>query len=235
MNLPAEQAERAKAAATIHDIGKLRIPAEIVNKPGRLTDGEFELMKQHAAAGGEMVECLGDPALAAAVRGHHERWDGSGYPDGLAGERIPIEARMISVADTFDAISSARPYRAATPHAKALKVIAEEAGEQLDPEAAPRSSAATRTGAAPRCGRGWRRCRGRSPGACPPARARYWGAGRGADRAAGRGRRGDRRRGDAGRISPTRRDRPPRNSRRRSPGRLRLPSGTPVIQRPTRP
>ena len=136
MNLPDEQVERAKAAATIHDVGKLRVPEEVVNKPGRLTDAEFELMKQHAAAGGEMVECLGDPALAAAVRGHHERWDGSGYPDGLAGERIPVEARIISVADTFDAITSARPYRAATPHAKALKVIADEADRQLDPEAA---------------------------------------------------------------------------------------------------
>ena len=107
-----------------------------MNKPGRLSDAEFELMKRHAAAGGAMVECLGDPALAAAVRGHHERWDGTGYPDGLAGERIPLEARIISVADTFDAITSARPYRAATPHARALTVIDEEAGRQLDPDAA---------------------------------------------------------------------------------------------------
>ena len=83
-----------------------------------------------------MVECLGDPALAAAVRSHHERWDGSGYPDGLAGERIPLEARIISVVDTFDAITSARSYRPATPHAKALKIIDEEAGRQLDPDAA---------------------------------------------------------------------------------------------------
>ena len=136
MNLSDEQVERAKAAATIHDVGKLRIPEAIVDKPGRLTDDEFEQMKQHAAAGGAMVECLGDPALAAAVRAHHERWDGSGYPDGLAGEQIPIEARIISVADTFDAITSARPYRAAKPHAKALEVIDDEAGQQLDPEAA---------------------------------------------------------------------------------------------------
>ena len=136
MNLPSEQVERAKAAATIHDVGKLRVPEEVVHKPGRLTDAEFELMKQHAAAGGVMVECLGDPALAAAVRGHHERWDGSGYPDGLAGERIPIEASIIGVADTFDAITSARSYRAATSHDKALNVIADEAGQQLDPEAA---------------------------------------------------------------------------------------------------
>ena len=120
----------------IHDIGKLRIPEAIVNKPGRLTDDEFELMKQHAAEGGEMVECLGDPALAAAVRSHHERWDGSGYPDGLSGERIPLEARIISVVDTFDAIASERSYRAATPHAKVLRIIDEEAGRQLDPDAA---------------------------------------------------------------------------------------------------
>jgi HD domain len=85
-------------------------------------------MKQHAGEGGEMVECLDDRALAAAIRSHHERWDGSGYPDRLAGEQIPIEARIISVADTFDAITSARGYRPATPHARALEVISEEAG-----------------------------------------------------------------------------------------------------------
>src|SRR4051794_138336 len=136
MNLPDEQTDRAKAAATVHDVGKLRVPPEVVNKAGRLTDAEFTLMRRHAAAGAEMVECVGDPALAATVRGHHERWDGSGYPDGLAGERIPLEARIISVADTFDAITSPRAYRPATMHAKALKVIDEEAGRQLDPEAA---------------------------------------------------------------------------------------------------
>ena len=136
MNLPDEQLERAKAAAAIHDVGKLRVPEALVQKPGRLTDAEFALMQQHAAAGAAMVESLDDPALTAAVRGHHERWDGSGYPDGLAGERIAVEARIISVADTFDAITSARPYRAAKPHAKALSVIADEADHQLDPEAA---------------------------------------------------------------------------------------------------
>jgi HD-GYP domain-containing protein (c-di-GMP phosphodiesterase class II) len=136
MSLPGERVDRARTAAAIHDVGKLRVPREVVNKPGRLTGAEFELMKQHAAAGGAMVECLGDPAIAAAVRAHHERWDGSGYPDGLAGERIPVEARLISVADTFDAITSARPYRSATPHARALAVIGDEAGEQLDPEVA---------------------------------------------------------------------------------------------------
>ena len=223
MNLSAEQVERAKAAATIHDVGKLRIPAEVVNKQGRLTDAEFELMKQHAAAGGEMVECLGDPGLAAAVRGHHERWDGSGYPDGLAGERIPVEARMISVADTFDAITSARPYRAATPHAKALKVIADEAGGSSTRRPRGRSSAATRTGAAPRSGRGWRRYRGRWPAACPPARPNCPGCWP---------RRSPRRWSWSPRRSAPRRCRsdqvnrpdPPRNSRLLSPGRPGRPS-----------
>ena len=136
LDLPDEQAHRVRTAAMIHDIGKLRIPEAIVNKPGRLTDGEFELMKEHAAEGGKMIESLGDAALAAAVRSHHERWDGSGYPDGLSGEQIPLAARIISVVDTFDALASARSYRAATPHAKVLRIIEQEAGRQLDPDAA---------------------------------------------------------------------------------------------------
>ena len=137
LDLPDEQAHRVRTAAMIHDIGKLRIPEAIVNKPGRLTDGEFELMKEHAAEGGKMVESLGDAALAAAVRSHHERWDGSGYPDGLSGEQIPLAARIISVVDTFDALASARSYRAATPHAKVLRII-ERGGR---PAARPRRGA----------------------------------------------------------------------------------------------
>jgi hypothetical protein len=136
LDLSDEQVERVKAAAAVHDIGKLSIAADVLYKPGRLTDAEFEVMKQHAGEGGEMVKKLGDPALAAAVRSHHERWDGTGYPDGLSGEQIPAEARIISVADTFDAITSARSYRPATAHVKALDVIDEEAGQQLDPAAA---------------------------------------------------------------------------------------------------
>jgi HD-GYP domain-containing protein (c-di-GMP phosphodiesterase class II) len=136
MHLPGEDVERVQAAASIHDIGKLRVPAEVLRKPGPLTDTEFELTKRHTIEGAAMVECLGDPRLAAVVRSHHERWNGGGYPDGLADERIPLEARIIAVADTFDAITSARPYRPAAHHREALDVIAGEAGRQLDPTAA---------------------------------------------------------------------------------------------------
>jgi HD-GYP domain-containing protein (c-di-GMP phosphodiesterase class II) len=136
MDLPDEQVERVQAAAAVHDIGKLAIPAEVVGKPGRLTDAEFAQMKRHAGEGGAMLADLGEPELAGIVRAHHERWDGSGYPAGLAGEEIPPEARIISVADTFDAITSARAYRPATEHERALEVIDEEAGAQLDPAAA---------------------------------------------------------------------------------------------------
>ena len=136
LGLPADRVDRVKAAALIHDIGKLHIPQEIVTKAGRLSAAEFALMKQHAGEGGAMVECLGDAALVAAVRSHHERWDGDGYPDGLAGDVIAPEARIISVVDTFDAITSPRSYRAATTHVKALKIIEAEAGHQFDPDAA---------------------------------------------------------------------------------------------------
>ena len=136
MGLAEERVARVQAAAAVHDIGKLRIPAEILYKPGRLTEEEFERTKRHAGDGGAMIERLGDGELAAVVRAHHERWDGGGYPDGVAGERIPVEARIISVADTFDAITTTRPYRPADHHERALAVIAAEAGKQLDPTAA---------------------------------------------------------------------------------------------------
>src|SRR4051794_19763797 len=136
IELPDERIERLETAAVVHDVGKLRVAAEVVHKPGRLNDEEFALMKEHAAAGAVMVQAIGDPVLTAAGRGHHERWDGSGYPDGPAGPRIPLEARIISVADPFDAIPSARPYRAASRHAEALSIIDHEAGRQLDPTVA---------------------------------------------------------------------------------------------------
>ena len=135
MGLPSEEVARIRAAAAVHDVGKLRTPKTILNKPGRLTDAEFEVIKRHPVDGAEMVAALGDPELTRIVRHHHERLDGAGYPDRLEGEAIPVGARIIAVADTFDAITSARPYRDAAPHQKAIDILRKESGTQLDPEA----------------------------------------------------------------------------------------------------
>ncbi|MBV9336004.1 MAG: HD-GYP domain-containing protein [Solirubrobacterales bacterium] len=133
MGLTSEKVSRLRAAAAIHDIGKVRIPPDVLDKPGRLTSAEFELVKRHAEAGAEIVACLGDPELTAIVRHHHEHFDGTGYPGGLAGERIPLGARIIAVADTFDAMTSVRPYRPAASHKQALEALLAASGTQLDP------------------------------------------------------------------------------------------------------
>jgi HD-GYP domain-containing protein (c-di-GMP phosphodiesterase class II) len=135
MGLPREQVARVRRAAAVHDIGKLEMPARIVNKPGPLDADEFALVKRHAEAGERMVAGLGDEELTAIVRHHHERLDGSGYPDGLTGEEIPLGARIVAVADTFDALTSVRPYRSASRHRDALVLLSAEAGAQLDPDA----------------------------------------------------------------------------------------------------
>ncbi len=133
MGLGREQAARIRTAAAIHDIGKMGTPKEILHKPGPLDDAEYEVIKRHPGAGARMAAVLGDPELTAMVRHHHERLSGTGYPSGLAGEEIPLGARIIAVADTFDAITSERPYRAASPHRKALDVLKADAGVRLDP------------------------------------------------------------------------------------------------------
>lgn len=135
MGLSREQTARIRTAAAIHDIGKLGTPRAILHKPGPLDDAEYEVIKRHPGAGARMAGALGDPELTAIVRHHHERLNGTGYPDGLAGEEIPLGARIIAVADTFDAVTSLRPYRAASPHRKALEILREDAGVRLDPAA----------------------------------------------------------------------------------------------------
>jgi HD domain len=124
-----------RAAAAVHDIGKVRVPPGVLDKPGRLTSAEFELVKRHADVGAEIVACLGDPELTAIVRHHHERFDGTGYPTGLAFERIPVGARIIAVSDTFDALTSVRPYRPAASRRRALEALVDASGTQLDPVA----------------------------------------------------------------------------------------------------
>ena len=133
LHVPAAEAERIWTAATLHDVGKLYTPREILNKPGRLTDDEFEVIKRHPVDGAAMLtDISGEPEIVAIVRSHHERLDGRGYPDGLAGAAIPLGARIIAVADTFDALTSTRSYRPAATHKRALDILRNEAGTQLD-------------------------------------------------------------------------------------------------------
>jgi putative nucleotidyltransferase with HDIG domain len=135
MGLSPTEVAKVRTAAATHDVGKVLTPREVLAKPGRLTDDEFAIVKKHPVDGAEMVAEMGDPEITAMVRHHHERLDGSGYPDGLATDDIPLGARIIAVADTFDAMTSGRPYRAASKHKKALDVLSEEAGTRLDPVA----------------------------------------------------------------------------------------------------
>ncbi len=132
MGLSGEEVARVRTAAAIHDVGKIETPKEVLHKKGRLTDEEFDVIKRHPVDGARMAEALHDPALTAMVRHHHERRDGTGYPSGLSGEEIPLGARIIAVADTFDAITSSRPYRGASPHRKAIDILREESGTRLD-------------------------------------------------------------------------------------------------------
>ena len=133
MDLPANEVHKVRTAAAVHDVGKLEIPLSVLNKPGRLTDEEFDVIKTHAPLGAEMVADLGDRELTEMVAHHHERLDGSGYPSRLAGTDIPLGARIIAVADTFDALTSTRAYRSAKRHKAALGILHSEAGTQLDP------------------------------------------------------------------------------------------------------
>ena len=129
-------------SAPLHDIGKINIPDGILNKPGKLTPEEFEIMKTHASAGKKIMEdaistVQGENYLKEArnmAAYHHERWDGKGYPEGLHGEVIPLSARIMAVADVFDALTSPRVYKEAFPLEKALAIIEEEAGKQFDPK-----------------------------------------------------------------------------------------------------
>ena len=121
-------------AGLLHDIGKVSIPPEILNKPGKLTPEEYELMKMHPIYGEEIVRPIASLRyLCPTIRGHHERWDGQGYPDGLAGADIPIAARIISVADVFDALSAERPYKAGMEIQKVREILAEGRGSHFDP------------------------------------------------------------------------------------------------------
>ncbi len=129
-------------SAPLHDVGKVCIPDAILHKPGRLTEEEFEIMKEHTTLGKAALSStdskLGSNSFLSIARlvahYHHERWDGKGYPEGLAGEDIPLCARLMSVADVYDALTSRRVYKPAMPHEKAKSIIMEGYGTQFDPD-----------------------------------------------------------------------------------------------------
>ena len=184
MHLSPTEVATVRTAAALHDIGKILTPPEILNKAGALTEQEFEVVKRHPVDGADMLAGIGDADVTAMVRHHHERLDGAGYPDGLVGEQIPLGARIIAVADTFDAMTSQRAYHGATNHKRALDVLSEEAGAQPRRRRGlrlPRLLLGTDLGgvvgagdrgapAVPRLARQRLRARGRRRGSvCPPA------------------------------------------------------------------
>jgi ribonuclease P protein subunit RPR2 len=135
LGLPGPETPELEFGFLLHDVGKLAIPDAILYKPGQLTEEERALMARHPVIGAEIVGEIEFLAEAArVVRSHHERWDGSGYPDGLAGEEIPLAARIFAVADVLDALTTDRPYRPAIPLHQAREMITSEAGTHFDPQ-----------------------------------------------------------------------------------------------------
>lgn len=134
LNLSAAELEALKAGALLHDIGNLAVPGYILNKPGRLSPAEFEKMKVHATVGGDIVSRVGfSYPVEDVVRFHHERWDGTGYPRGLKGERIPLVARIIAAVDFYDSTRCDRPYRAGMTREQSLALLRSKAGKSFDP------------------------------------------------------------------------------------------------------
>jgi putative two-component system response regulator len=134
LRLPAAQCRDVELGALLHDVGKLSIPDRVLTKPGPLNELEWTAMQRHASLGERLVaRIVQQPAVLAVVRSHHERWDGSGYPDGKQGEEIPLAARIVAVADAFQAMIEPRPYREPRTRATALEEISSESGRQFDP------------------------------------------------------------------------------------------------------
>ena len=140
--LTPEMQDRMCKAAPLHDIGKIKISDVVLNKPGRLTEDEFEVIKTHTLSGGEIIEktltdIVSDSYLKVAQEMslyHHEKWDGSGYPYHLSGEEIPLCARIMAVVDVFDALTSKRVYKEAFPVEKAFRILEESSGTHFDPK-----------------------------------------------------------------------------------------------------
>ncbi len=138
MNIPKSDRQELEFAALLHDVGKISIPKEILNKPSKLTDEEFELIKTHTIEGQQLLDRVGGlmGRVGKIVRSCHERWDGRGYPDGLAGVEIPLPARIVFCCDAYNAMTTDRPYRKSLGREKALAEIRDNSGTQFDPTVA---------------------------------------------------------------------------------------------------
>jgi putative nucleotidyltransferase with HDIG domain len=135
LQLSAERRRNLEFGALLHDVGKIAIPKHVINKPGELDPQEWRVVRTHTVEGQKMLDRVGGfmREVGQIVRSHHERWDGRGYPDGLVGEEIPLEARIIACCDTWNAMRTNRSYRQALPHSAALAELGRSAGSQLDP------------------------------------------------------------------------------------------------------
>ncbi|CAB3681680.1 Cyclic di-GMP phosphodiesterase response regulator RpfG [Achromobacter insolitus] len=135
--LPQAEQEAVAVAARLHDIGKIGTPDRVLYSPKRLDKDDWEIMKAHAAVGADIIMHSDIPQrelIALAVRHHHEHFDGSGYPAGLCGADIPLHSRIISLADSYDALGDARPYHPARTHAEIMRILNQEAGSKCDPD-----------------------------------------------------------------------------------------------------
>jgi len=137
LGLSAKEVQNILYAAPMHDVGKIGIPDSILLKPGKLTDEEFEIVKTHSSIGGKILANSKSETLMVAEQialSHHEKWNGRGYPQGLSGDNIPLAARIVGLADVFDALTSKRPYKKPFPVEVALDIIKKERGEHFDPD-----------------------------------------------------------------------------------------------------
>ena len=139
LGLPAKEVQNIRYAAPMHDIGKIGVPDNILMKPGKLTDEEFEIIKTHSTIGAKILANSKSEILMVAEQialSHHEKWNGKGYPQGLSGGKIPIAGRIVGLADVFDALTSRRPYKIPYPVEVAVDIIKKERGEHFDPDVA---------------------------------------------------------------------------------------------------
>ncbi len=137
MNLDSGDIRDLRLAGLLHDVGKIAIQTNILQKPDRLSSTEYENIKQHPASGSQIVEGIeNSERMSAAIRHHHERWDGTGYPDGLKAESIPLLARILALADAFDSMYAGRPYKDSLSMTQVLAEVQQTSGTQFDPNVA---------------------------------------------------------------------------------------------------